>query len=159
MLLKVNGVARLTRDVELRYLPSGSAVAKLGFAMSKKYKTQSGEQKEDTCFIDGAVFGKLGEVANQYLKKGSKIYIDGELKLEQWTAQDGTNKSKHTIQINTFEMLDSKQDNQQSNSYQQPQQNQGQQQGYNQNPPVEYQRNDNQPKIPEIDIDEDSIPF
>lgn len=145
MLLKVNGVVRLTRDVELRYLSSGSAVAKMGFAMSKKYKTQSGEQKEDACFIDGVVFGKLGEVANQYLKKGSKIYIDGELKFEQWKAQDGTGRSRHSIQVSTFEMLDSKQDNQQSNSYQQPQQNQRQEQQYQ--------------NIPEVDVSSDSIPF
>lgn len=149
MLLKINGVARLTRDVELQYLPSGSALAKLGLACSKKYKTQSGEQKEEVCFIDGTVFGKLAEVANQYLQKGSQIFVDGELKLEQWTAQDGTNKSKHTVSINSFEMLGSKQENQNS----QPQQ---------QNNPVQQQREvvkQQQTEIPEIDIDDDEIPF
>ena len=112
MLLKVVGVARLTRDVELRYLPSGAAVSKLGFAMSKKYKTQAGEQKEDVCFIDGSIFGKLAEVANQYLRKGSKIYLDADLKFEQWEDQQGGKRSKHVLNINTFEMLDSKQESQ-----------------------------------------------
>jgi single-strand DNA-binding protein len=144
MLLKTVGVARLTRDVELRYLNSGSAVAKMGFAMSKKYKSSTGEQKEEVCFIDGNVFGKLAEVANQYLRKGSKIYIDAELKFEQWQDQNGQNRSKHVLNINTFEMLDSKSDNQQQSN------NNSQQQQNNYNP---------QRDVPQIDVDEDSIPF
>ena len=154
MLLKTNGVARLTRDVELRYLPSGSALANIGLACSKKYKTQAGEQKEDVCFIDGVVFGKLAEVANQYLRKGSKIYIDGELKFEQWQDQNGNNRSKHTLQVNTFEMLDSKEQSQsnvqQQNSYEQ---------GQNMPPQQQQQPRVQENKIPEIDITEDSIPF
>lgn len=133
---KAIGVYRLSRDVELRYLPSGQAVAKLGLVNSSKYKTQSGEQKEDTCFIDGSVFGKLAEVANQYLKKGSKIFIDAELKQDIWIGQDGSNQSRHTLKINSFEMLDSKQDTQE---------NHNQTSNYN--------------KVPEIDVDEDKIPF
>lgn len=133
---KAIGVYRLSRDVELRYLPSGQAVAKLGLVNSSKYKTQSGEQKEDTCFIDGSVFGKLAEVANQYLKKGSKIFIDAELKQDIWTGQDGSNQSRHTLKINSFEMLDSKQATQE---------NHNQTSSYN--------------KVPEIDVYEDQIPF
>ena len=139
MLLKVNGVVRLTRDVELRYLPSGSAIAKLGLVCSKKYKSATGEQKEDTTFIDSVLFGKSAEIANQYLKKGSKIYIDGELKFESWTAQNGETRSKNSINIESFEMLDSKQDNQS-----QPKQQ----------PKVVYENN-----VPEIDIDDSEIPF
>lgn len=154
MLLKINGVARLTRDVELKYLPSGSALANIGLACSKKYKTQSGEQKEDVCFIDGAIFGRLAEVANQYLKKGSKIYIDGELKFEQWQDQNGNNRSKHTISINTFEMLDSKEQSeqnvQQKNSYE-----------AGENLPPQQQQQYQAPRysIPEIDIPDEEIPF
>lgn len=144
-LAKVNGVYRLTQDVESRYLANGTALAKLNLVNSAKYKTQSGEQKEDTCFIDGTVFGKLGEVANQYLKKGSKIWIDAELKQETWTTQDGTNRSKHTLKINGFEMLDSKSDSQgQGNTQQRPE------------PPIVYER---QNTIPEIDISEEDFPF
>lgn len=146
MLLKVNGVVRLTRDVELKFLPSGSALANLGLVCSKKYKSASGEQKEDTLFIDGKVFGKMGEVANQYLKKGSKIYINGDLNYESWTAQDGSTRSKHTVLIESFEMLDSKEQqitNQEQKNEPKPE---------NRPPKVEH-------RIPEIDIDEDSIPF
>lgn len=114
MLAKVNGVFRLSQDIELRYLSNGSALAKLNLVNSSKYKTQSGEQKEDTCFIEGAIFGKLAEVANQYLKKGSKIYVDADLKQDTWTTNEGQNRSKHTLKINTFEMLDSKPNNQQN---------------------------------------------
>lgn len=141
-LAKVNGVFRLSKEVELKYLPSGSALAKLSLVNSSKFKTQSGETKEETCFIDGSVFGKLAEVANQYLQKGSKIWIDADLKQESWTAQDGSNKTRHTLKINSFEMLDSKKDGQA-----QPKQE----------PPVTYNGQENY--VPEVDIDEESIPF
>lgn len=118
MLSKVNGVFRLSQNPEIKYLPSGSSLAKLSLVNSSKYKTQSGEQKEESCFIDGTVFGKLAEVANQYLKKGSKIYVDAELKQETWKAQDGTNRSKHSLKVNSFEMLDSKQSQPKQENYQ-----------------------------------------
>ena len=153
---KVNGVYRLSQDVELRYLASGTALAKLNLVNSSKYKTQSGEQKEETCFIDGTVFGKLGEVANQYLKKGSKVWIDAELKQDTWTTQEGQNRSKHTLKINGFEMLDSKSDNQSNNGQANQRPNNGSSQGYNQNPPIV-----NETNISNINVDdmEDSIPF
>ena len=150
---KVVMVGNLTRDVELRYLPSGSAVAKSAIATSYKYKSASGEQKDEVCFLDFTIFGKTGEVANQYLKKGSKVLLEGRLKFEQWTAQDGSNRSRHILSVDTMKMLDSKSQSD----------NQGQ--NYNQEPPVVYENNYNQSnpnvdhRIPEIDIDEDEIPF
>jgi len=135
MLSKVNGVFRLSQDVEIKYLPSGSSLAKVNLVNSTKYKTQSGEQKEESCFIEGTVFGKLAEVANQYLKKGSKVYVDAELKQDTWKAQDGSNRSKHTLKINSFEMLDNKSDNQApkqgnyQNEYQVPVSNPSEQMG------------------------------
>ena len=148
-LLKVQGVVRLARDVEIKYSQSGSAIANFSIVSSSKYKTQSGEQKEDTCFIDAVSFGRLGEICNQYLKKGSKIKIDGELKLESWTAQDGTKRSKHSINIKEMEMLDSKADNMDKGTElttnapeQQPSQLQNQ-----------------QATIPTIDIANEDIPF
>ena len=159
MLAKVIGVHRLTQDVELRYLPSGAAVAKFNVACSESFKDQAGNKKENVCFIEASVFGKLAEVANQYLQKGSKIYIVGSLKFEQWEAQDGTKRSKHVLKIESFDMLDPKPEGQgQQNNNQAPQQqnqynapNQGN--GYNQAPQVPEQR------IPEINITEDEIPF
>ncbi|RXJ87716.1 single-stranded DNA-binding protein [Arcobacter sp. CECT 8985] len=179
---KIVMVGNLTRDIELRYLPSGAAIAKSAIATSYKYKTSTGEQKDEVCFLDFNIFGRSGEVANQYLRKGSKVLLEGRLVLEQWTAQDGTNRSKHSLRVDTMKMLDSKSDSQSmqnndsgynnynnnnNNGYSQPQQNQ-----YNapSNPQNEYGQKNNyggmntqaqapEHKIPEIDIDEDEIPF
>lgn len=123
---KVVLVGNLTRDIELRYLPSGSALASSAIATSYKYKTQTGEQKDEVCFLDFNIFGRSAEIANQYLRKGSKVLLEGRLVFEQWTAQDGTNRSKHALRVDTMKMLDNKQDNeqpQQPQQYQAPQQN------------------------------------
>ena len=101
-------VGNLTRDVELRYMPSGTAVGKIGLATSRKFKSQAGEQKEEVCFVDVTLFGRTGEIANQYLKKGSKVLIEGRLVFEQWTDQSGQKRSKHGVVADTLQMLDSK---------------------------------------------------
>lgn len=80
---KVIFVGNLTRDIELKHLPSGSAVAKSSIASSYRYKAQNGEQKEEVCFLEFTVFGRYAEVANQYLKKGSKVLLEGRLVFEQ----------------------------------------------------------------------------
>ena len=118
MFNKVIVVGNLTRDIELRYMPSGAALAKSSIATSHKYKDQQGQQKEEVCFLDFNVFGRSAEVANQYLKKGSKVLLEGRLTFEQWTAQDGTNRSKHSLRVDTLKMLDTKPQNDQ-NQYQQ----------------------------------------
>ena len=158
---KVIMVGNLTRDVELRYLPSGAAIAKSAIATSFKFKSAAGEQKDEICFLDFNIFGKTAEVANQYLRKGSKVLLEGRLVFEQWTAQDGTNTNRHSLRVETIKMLDSKSDNQSNNSQTNQYQNNGNSQGYNQNPPIENQTNIpmKQNSIPEIDIDEDEIPF
>lgn len=178
---KVIMVGNLTRDIELRYLPSGAAIAKSAIASSYKYKTQAGEQKDEVCFLDFNIFGRSAEVANQYLRKGSKVLLEGRLVLEQWTAQDGTNRSKHSLRVDTMKMLDSKSDSNtggnsynpsQNNSYNQqqaaPQQQQNQYGNMNSdNSQNNYGGMNNQAqqetvpaqKIPEIDIDDDEIPF
>ena len=131
-------IGNLTRDIELKYLPSGAAIAKGAIATSHKYKTQSGEQKDEVCFLDFTVFGKGGEILNQYVKKGSKIMLEGRLVFEQWKANDGTNRSKHSLSVSEFKFLDSKTDTQNmgGNNNQAPQQ---QQQSYNQPQQNSYQ--------------------
>ena len=162
---KIVMVGNLTRDIELRYLPSGSAIAKGAIASSYKYKTTSGEQKDEVCFLDFNIFGRTAEVANQYLHKGSKVLLEGRLVFEQWVAQDGTNRSKHSLRVDVMKMLDSKSDsnNQQDSNYNnsgdytqnnQRVQSNTQQQGFQQN-----QNSVQEQKIPEINIDEDEIPF
>jgi len=108
MFNKCTMVGNLTKDIELRYMPSGSALAKSSIATSHKYKDQQGNQKEEVCFIDFNIFGRSAEVANQYLRKGSKVLLDGRIVLEQWTAQDGSNRSRHALRVDTLKMLDNK---------------------------------------------------
>ena len=108
---KITLIGNLTRDIEYKIIGNGSALAKSSIATSYKYKTNNGEQKEEICFLDFSIFGKLADVANNYLKKGSKILLDGRLILEQWTAQDGTNRSKHSLRVETLKMLDSNPNN------------------------------------------------
>lgn len=118
MFNKVVIVGNLTRDIELRYTPSGAAIGKSAIAATHKF-TINGEKKEDTCFIDISFFGKGAEIANQYLRKGSKLLIEGRLKFEQWTDQNGQNRSKHSISVESMEMLGSKEgEPQKSNTYQ-----------------------------------------
>ncbi len=134
----------LTRDIELRYSQGGMAIAKTAIATSRKF-TSNGEKKEEVCFVDITFFGRSAEVANQYLRKGSKVLVEGRLNFEQWTDQNGGKRSKHTVTVDTMQMLDSRADaerqNQNQNAQnqqQQPQQqsNYQQQQNYGSNAPV-----------------------
>ncbi|MCP4969714.1 MAG: single-stranded DNA-binding protein [Arcobacter sp.] len=175
---KVVMVGNLTRDIELRYMPNGSALAKSAIATSHKYKTQTGEQKDEVCFLDFNMFGRSAEVANQYLRKGSKVLLEGRLVFEQWTAQDGTNRNKHALRVDTMKMLDTKSDaqnmgndnnqggynptqNQYNNNQQQnaPQNNQQNSYQGGMNTQQQVQQPAQEHKIPEIDIDNDEIPF
>jgi len=189
---KVVLVGNLSRDVEIRYSQSGSAIGNVGIATNRTWKSQTGEQKNEVMFIDLTFFGRTAEIANQYLRKGSKVLVDGRLVYEQWTAQDGTKRSKHAIVVETLKMLDSKADSQNpsymanngfgeqatpnnyGNAQQPPMQNSGNYSGYN-TPPQQPQQGgysqpqastppysapqQQQPSVPEIDIDEDEIPF
>ncbi|MCE3047220.1 single-stranded DNA-binding protein [Helicobacter kayseriensis] len=165
MFNKVIMVGNLTRDVELRYLPSGSAVATIGLASNRRYKKQDGSQAEEVCFIDVKLFGRTAEVANQYLRKGSKILIEGKLTYESWTDQSGAKRSRHVITAESMQMMDTRSDSQsapqayeaypqyeQQASYA-PQMQRAPQQA---SPQSNYSNSHN---IPEINIDDDEIPF
>jgi len=112
MFNKIVLVGHLTRDIELRYTQGGAAIGSCGIAVTRKY-TLNGEKREETCFVDIVFFGKQAEIANQYLSKGSKLLIEGRLKFDQWTDNNGQNRSKHTVAVENMEMLgDAKQNNQ-----------------------------------------------
>jgi single-strand DNA-binding protein len=181
MFNKIILVGNLTRDIELRYSQGGSSIAKSAIATTRKF-TSNGERKEEVCFVDITFFGRSGEIANQYLRKGSKILVEGRLNFEQWVDQNGQKRSKHSVIVESMQMLDAKGTNPsagadmgqgQPQSYQAPQpersgyeqqpaQNYGQpNQGYS-NPQAAAQQSREMPSsnsIPEIDIDEDEIPF
>lgn len=105
---KVMLMGNLTRDPELRYLPSNMAVVGLGLAINRRWRNQQGEQQEDTTFIDCEAFGKQAEVINQYLKKGRPIYLEGRLKLDQWQDREGNNRSKLKVIVESFQFIDSR---------------------------------------------------
>ncbi len=107
---KIILAGNLTRDIEIKYTSSGTAIASSAIATSRKFKSQTGEQKEEVLFVDITFFGRTAEVANQYLRKGSKVLVDGRLKLDQWTAQDGTKRSKHGVTVENLQMIGSKGD-------------------------------------------------
>ena len=103
MFNKIVLVGHLTRDIELRYTQSGAAIGSCGIAVTHKY-TLNGEKREETCFIDITFFGKQAEIANQYLGKGSKLLVEGRLKFDQWQDNNGQNRSKHSIAVESMEM-------------------------------------------------------
>ena len=105
---KVILVGNLTREIEMKYSQGGMAIAKTAIATSRKFKSNTGEQKEEVCFVDITFFGRSAEVANQYLRKGSKILVEGRLVFEQWTDQNGQKRSKHGVTVDVMQMLDSK---------------------------------------------------
>ncbi len=107
---KVILVGNLTRDIELRYAQSGSAIAKTAIATSRRYTASNGEKREEVMFIDLTFFGRSAEIANQYLRKGSKVLVDGRLIFEQWVDQTGAKRSKHSVSVENMQMLDSKSD-------------------------------------------------
>ena len=96
----------LTRDPEVRYTPQGTAVAKLGLAISNVYKTRDGEKKEDVCFVDVDVWARQAETCGEYLKKGSSILVEGTLKLDTWDDREtGKKRSKHKIRARRVTFL------------------------------------------------------
>jgi len=159
-------VGNLTRDIELQYSQSGTAIAKSAIATSHKYKTQSGEKEEEVCFLDFTIFGRTAEIANQYLKKGSRVLLEGRLVFEQWKAKDGSNRSKHSLRVENMRMLDTQgsnahmQEQNQSNggSIQQNQENYDHSQQNNQQL-RQSQDQMSQNDTTEIDISEDEFPF
>jgi len=94
---KVFIIGNLTRDPELRSLPSGSSVVSFGVATNRVWKNQQGERQEDTQFHNIVVFGKQADTVAQYLKKGSSVLVEGHLQTRSWEAQDGTKRSRTEI--------------------------------------------------------------
>lgn len=105
---KVILAGNLTRDPELRYTPKGMAIAKLGIAVNRTWRSETGEQKEEVTFIDVDAFGKQAETIGQYLKKGRPILIEGRLRLDQWEdKQTQQKRSRLGVVMESFQFLDS----------------------------------------------------
>jgi single-strand DNA-binding protein len=102
---KVILMGNLTRDPQLSFLPSQTAVVEFGLATSHKYRKQDGSQAEDVCFVDCQMFGKRAEVINKYLKKGNPLFIEGRLKFDSWKNKEGQNRSKLRVFVESFEFM------------------------------------------------------
>jgi single-strand DNA-binding protein len=102
---KVLLMGNLTRDPQLSYTPSQTAVVDFGLAVNRRWTGRDGESKEETCFVDCRAFGRQAENINKYLTKGRGVFVEGRLTFNTWTAQDGTKRSKHRVTVENFQFL------------------------------------------------------
>lgn len=102
---KVFIIGNLTKDPELRYTPSGMAVVNLRVATNRRFRDKNGEQKDEACFITVVVWDKQAEACNQYLRKGSPVFIEGRLQSRSWEAQDGSKRNVIEIRAERVQFL------------------------------------------------------
>ena len=138
---QVNILGTLTKDVELNYATSGSAIGKFTIAYNKKFKGQDGQHQEKTSYFDCVAFGRRGEIISQYFSKGQRILVSGELEQDKWQDKDGNNRYAIKILVNGFDFIEK--NNSSSNN--------GTQQ---QNAPIPEPQ-----QMPEIDVDGEGLPF
>ena len=106
---KVILIGNLGNDPEVKYMPNGNAVANVSVATTESWKDKnSGEKVEKTEWHRVVLFGRLGEIAGEYLKKGSKVYIEGRLQTRKWQGQDGQDRYTTEIVANDMQMMDSR---------------------------------------------------
>ena len=164
---RVQVIGRLGRDVEIRYTQAGKAVASLAVAAGEKWKDQQGNLQEHTEWFNVSMFGRLAEVAGEYLKKGSLVFIEGKQRTEKYQDKDGVDRYSVKLMADQMKMLDSRSDNQNqqgNNNYQQGNNSYQQNSQGNQNrqqPPQGQQAQGNTPPMGEPDFgdDLDRIPF
>jgi single-strand DNA-binding protein len=104
---KVFIIGNVTRELELAYLPSQTAVINFGMATNRRWKNDAGETKEEVCFLECQAFSKGAETLNKYVKKGDPLFIEGRLKFEQWE-KNGAKHSKLRVIIESFQFLSTK---------------------------------------------------
>lgn len=103
---KVFLMGNLTRDPETRVTPGGLTIAKLGLAVNRRYRTKDGEQKEETTFVDIDAFGAPAETIRKYCSKGSGLFVEGRLRLDQWQDKNtGDNRSKLNVVLENFQFI------------------------------------------------------
>jgi single-strand DNA-binding protein len=107
---KVYLMGNLTRDPEVRTTTTGLKIAKLGLAVNRRYRTRDNEQKEETTFVDIDAFGSQAEILERYCQKGSPLFVEGRLRLDQWQTSTGDNRSKLTVVLENFQFLGSSRD-------------------------------------------------
>lgn len=105
---KVMLIGNLTRDPELSYLTNGTALAKLGLAVNRRFKKSTGEYQDETAFVDLTAWRQTAEFCSKYLKKGTRVYVEGYLNFRTWEAQDGSKRSKLDVTVDRIQFVLSK---------------------------------------------------
>jgi single-strand DNA-binding protein len=104
---KVMLIGNLTRDPELSYLASGTALAKMGLAVNRSWKDKNGQWQRDTMFVDIDAWGNQAEFCSKYLKKGRRVFVEGQLRQNTWEGNDGTKRSKISVNADRVQFADS----------------------------------------------------
>lgn len=141
---KVILIGNLTKEVEIKQFTSGNIVGNMSLGVNRHFVKADGTKDSEVCYIDLVVYGKTAEICNQYLKKGSKVCVEGRLVFQQWIDQHSNKKSKHVIAVEKVEFLNSKNDSDISNY---PQQN------------ANNNHTTQQADYTNIDLNEEEIPF
>jgi single-strand DNA-binding protein len=102
---KVLLIGNLTRDPEIRHTPKGTAVGDLALAINMVYRTPEGGEKEEVCYVDVVVWGRQAETCKDYLSKGSPIFVEGRLQLDQWESQQGEKRSRLRVRADRVQFL------------------------------------------------------
>lgn len=102
---KVLLIGNLTKDPELRYTPTGIAVATLRMAINNTFKDKAGQTQKSTCFLNVVVWGHLAELCNQYLQKGRGVFVEGDLQSRSWKADDGKNRTVLEVRANRVQFM------------------------------------------------------
>ena len=102
---KVLLIGNLTRDPEVRTAPSGTKIAKFGLAVNRRYRTRDEETREETTFVDIDAFGTQAEIIERYCQKGSPLFVEGRLRLDQWETNAGEKRSKLSVVLENFQFL------------------------------------------------------
>ena len=106
---KVMLMGNITRDIEIRNLPGGQAIAQIGLAINRSWSDSNGQKKEEVTFVDLEAWGKQAEAMHKYLAKGRPVYVEGRLKLDQWDDKEtGQKRSKMKVVVEGFQFIDSK---------------------------------------------------
>jgi len=102
---KIILLGNLTREPQLSYTPSQMAAAEFGIATNRRWKDKSGQEREETCFIDCRAYGRTAEIINSYLHKGDPLLVEGRLQFDQWTDREGRPRGKHRVFVENAQLL------------------------------------------------------
>jgi single-strand DNA-binding protein len=144
-------IGNLTRDPEIRYTPKGTAVAEIGIAVNRVFSGEDGEKREEVTFVDVTLWSRLAEIAEQYLKKGRPVFIEGRLQLDSWDdKQTGQKRSRLRVVAENIQMLGSRGEGESGGTGGSP--------APRRSAPAPAPR-PNPPRDPDLDTEPDDIPF